>query len=230
MQTWDYLLKQMLWKQLDFAQGMRILDFGSGEGETAAHLALCNDVTAVEPWKEMLANRVAGDYTQLRGGIELVKAMPEKSFDMVVCHNVLEYVDDKEAYLRELARVVKPGGLLSLVKHNRPGRVMQMTVLLNDFAMAGNLLDGSNGTTSKFGDIRYYGDEDALRWLPGFACEKLWGARTFWDLQQKQECHTDPAWQKKMLALEERVSTIPEYRNIAFFHHLLLRKSENAHG
>lgn len=230
MQTWDYLLKQMLWKQLDFAQGMKILDFGSGEGETAAHLALCNDVTAVEPWEAMLANRVAGDYTQLRGGIELVKTMPEQFLDMVVCHNVLEYVDDKEAYLRELARVVKPGGLLSLVKHNRPGRVMQMTVLLNDFAMAGNLLDGGNGTTSKFGDIRYYGDEDALRWLPGFACEKLWGARTFWDLQQKQECHTDPEWQKKMLALEERVSTIPEYRNIAFFHHLLLRKSENAHG
>lgn len=230
MQTWDYLLKQMLWKQLDFAQGMKILDFGSGEGETAAHLALCNDVTAVEPWEVMLANRVAGDYTQLRGGIEFVKTMPEKSFDMVVCHNVLEYVDDKEAYLRELARVVKPGGLLSLVKHNRPGRVMQMTVLLNDFAMAGNLLDGGNGTTSKFGDIRYYGDADALCWLPGFACEKLWGARTFWDLQQKQECHTDPEWQKKMLALEERVSTIPEYRNIAFFHHLLLRKSENAHG
>ena len=40
MQTWDYLLKQMLWKQLDFVQGMRILDFCSGAGDTAAHLGL----------------------------------------------------------------------------------------------------------------------------------------------------------------------------------------------
>lgn len=226
MKTWDHLLKQMLWKQLDFVQGMKILDFGSGEGDTAAHLGAGNTVTAVEPSVLMLENRTNGAYTQMTGGIELVQAMPEEAFDLVVCHNVLEYVDEKEAYLRELARVVKPGGYLSLVKHNRPGRVMQMTVLLNDFSMANKLLDGGNGTTSKFGDIRYFGDEEALRWLPGFTCERCWGARTFWDLQQKQECHTDPAWQQQMLALEERVSTIPQYQNIAFFHHLLMKKAD----
>ncbi len=224
MTTWDHLLKQMLWQQLDFAQGMKILDFGSGAGETAAHLALCNDVTAVEPWEDQLAQRTQGDYTQLQGGIELVREMPDASFDMVLCHNVMEYVDEKEAYLRELARVVKPGGLMSIVKHNRPGRVMQMTVLLNDFAMANTLLDGGNGTTSRFGDIRYYTDDELLRWLPDMELQSLWGARTFWDLQQKQECHTDPDWQRQMLALEHRVSTVPEYQAIAFFHHLLLRK------
>ncbi|MBQ8313359.1 MAG: class I SAM-dependent methyltransferase [Clostridia bacterium] len=224
MNTWDYLIKQMLWKQLDFVQGMKVLDFGSGAGETAAHLAARNDVTAVEPWDEMLSQRIVGNYTQLQGGIELVHAMEDASFDLVLCHNVLEYVDEKEAYLRELARVVKPGGLLSLVKHNRPGRVMQMAVLLNDFDMANTLLSGGNGTTSKFGDIRYYTDEDALRALPDMELQNLWGARTFWDLQQKQECHTDPEWQEKMLALEHRVSTVPEYQAIAFFHHLLLRK------
>jgi len=226
MQTWDYLLKQMLWKQLDFVRGMKVLDFGSGAGETAAHLAACNDVTAVEPSAAMLASRAEGSYTQLQGSLELVQAMPAESFEVVVCHCVLEYVDEKEAYLQELARLVKPGGYLSLVKHNRPGRVMQMTVLLNDFAMANRLLDGGNGTTANFGDIRYYEDEDALRWLSGFSCEERWGARTFWDLQQKQECHADPAWQQQMLALEERVSTIPEYQNIAFFHHLLMKKAD----
>ncbi len=224
MTTWDHLLKQMLWRQLDFVQGLKILDFGSGAGETAAHLALCNDVTAMEPWDEQLAQRTQGAYTQLRGGIELVREMPDASFDMVLCHNVLEYVDEKEAYLRELARVVKRGGLMSIVKHNRPGRVMQMTVLLNDFAMANTLLDGGNGTTSRFGDIRYYTDDELLCWLPDMALQSLWGARTFWDLQQKQECHTDPDWQRQMLALEHRVSTVPEYQAIAFFHHLLLRK------
>ena len=67
MQTWDYLLKQMLWKQLSFVHGMRILDFGSGAGDTAAHFALSNDVTAVEPWADMLVNREQGDYTQQIG-------------------------------------------------------------------------------------------------------------------------------------------------------------------
>ena len=226
MHTWDYLLKQMLWKQLNFVSGMKILDFGSGEGNTAAHLALCNDVTAVEPSSAMLASRVPGAYTQLQGGIELVQAMPEKSFDLVICHNVLEYVVDKEAYLRDLARVVKHGGYISLVKHNRPGRVMQMAVLLNDFDMANNLLDGGDGKSGQFGDIRYYTDDEALRWLPGFTCGMCWGARTFWDLQQKQACHTDAAWQQNMLALEEKVSAMPIYQNIAFFHHLLLKKAD----
>lgn len=224
MTTWDWLLKQMLWQQLDFVQGMTVLDFGSGEGDTAAYLASCNEVTAVEPSADMLSRRSSGAYTQLQGGIELVQSMPADSFDMVVCHNVLEYVDDKAAYLHALSRVVKPGGCLSLVKHNRAGRVMQMAVLLNEFAMANTLLDGGSGTTSQFGAIRYYEDEDALRWLPDFACEKVWGARTFWDLQQKQACHTDPDWQQKMLALEHRVAELPDYQRIAFFHHLLLRK------
>lgn len=226
MNTWDYLLKQMLWKQLDLVRNMKVLDFGSGAGETAAHLAVANDVIAVEPSADMLVHRTPGAYTQLQGGIELVRAMPENAYDMVVCHNVLEYVDNKETYLKELARVVKPGGYLSLVKHNRPGRVMQMAVLLNDFEMANTLLDGGNGKTANFGDIRYYEDQDALQWLPGFTCESIWGARTFWDLQQKQECHTDAEWQRKMLALEERVSTLPQYQNIAFFHHLLMKKAD----
>lgn len=35
-------------------------------------------------------------------------------------------------------------------------------------------------------------------------------------------------WQEKMLQLELRVSQMREYRNIAFFHHLLLKKIETA--
>ncbi len=220
MQTWDYLLKQMLWKQLDFVQGMRILDFGSGAGDTAAHLGIYNDVTAVEPSVDMQTQRKQGEYTQLQGGIELVKAMPAASFDLVLCHNVLEILSPRIGAVGKAGWVHLPG------EHNRPGRVMQMAVLLNNFDMANTLLDGGNGTTANFGDIRYYEDADALRWLSGFTCEKCWGARTFWDLQQKQECHTDAAWQQHMLALEERVSTIPQYQNIAFFHHLLIKKAD----
>lgn len=46
------------------------------------------------------------------------------------------------------------------------------------------------------------------------------------DLQQKQDCHTDPAWQEKMIETELRVARLQPYRDIAFFHHLLLEKEE----
>lgn len=50
------------------------------------------------------------------------------------------------------------------------------------------------------------------------------GIRTFWDLQQNQQKHGDEDWQEKMMQLELRVSQMQEYRDIAFFHHLLLKK------
>lgn len=55
---------------------------------------------------------------------------------------------------------------MSVIKHNRAGRVMQMAVLLEDFDKANNLLDGNNSTASKYGEIRYYEDEDVISWEP----------------------------------------------------------------
>lgn len=100
-----------------------------------------------------------------------------------------------------------------------------MAVLLDDFEKANALLDGENSTASKFGAIRYYEDEDILKWEPGITIFEVFGIRTFGDLQQNQEKHGNEDWQDKMMQLEMRVTQIPEYRDIAFFHHLLLKKS-----
>ena len=151
--------------------------------------------------------------------------LEDETFDIVICHNVLEYIDDKETVVKALSRVLKKDGILSVAKHNRAGRVMQMAVLLDDFEKANALLDGENSTASKFGAIRYYEDEDILKWEPGLGISETFGIRTFWDLQQNQEKHGDEDWQDKMIQLEMRVAKIPEYRDIAFFHHLLLSKS-----
>ena len=80
-------------------------------------------------------------------------------------NSVKEYAkQDKAEVIKVLTRVLKQDGILSIVKHNRPGRVMQMAVLLDDFEKANALLDGKNSTASKFGTIRYYGDNDITKW------------------------------------------------------------------
>lgn len=221
--TWERLLKDLLWPQLEGIRGMRILDFGSGNGATAAYLAQCNNVTAIEPDAAMLDARYTG-FTQLIGGVELLHGMPDGCLDAVICHNVLEYVDNRPAALQELVRVLKPGGVMSIVKHNRAGRVMQMAVLLSDFDKANALLDGEDGCASRFGAIHYYEDDDVARWCPGLKLEACYGLRTFWDLQQNQQIQQDEAWQAQMLKLEARVAKMPEYRAVAFFHHLMLHK------
>lgn len=223
--AWERLFKKIVWQQIGILEGKRILDFGSGEGITADHFAKENNVIAVEPSKEMLANAWKDyEYTQIVGDINDLCIFENETFDVIICHNVLEYIDDKESVVKELSRVLKKGGLMSIAKHNRAGRVMQMAVLLDDFAKANALLDGENSMASKFGAIRYYEDDDIVKWAPELAISDIFGIRTFWDLQQNQEKHGDEEWQERMLQLEMRVSQISEYRNIAFFRHILLKK------
>ena len=223
--AWERLLKKIVWEQLGDIRGKDILDFGSGEGITANHLAENNNVVAIEPSKDMLVKRWADfEYRQIQGDVTVLSYFEDNTFDMIICHNVLEYIEDKKQVLTELYRVLKPQGELSIVKHNRAGRVMQTAVLLDEPEKANELLDGKNSTASKFGAIRYYEDEMISEWLPGLTIKDCFGIRTFWDLQQNQEKHDSEEWQSRMLQLEMRVSQMDDYRKIAFFHHLLFTK------
>ncbi|HKM34037.1 MAG TPA: methyltransferase domain-containing protein [Lachnospiraceae bacterium] len=190
------------------------------------YFAKTNRVVAVEPWDEMLKDRWDDyEYEQMIGDISELAKFCDNCFDLIICHNVLEYIDDKASVVKELERVLKPGGFLSIVKHNRYGRVMQMAVLLDDMDKANDLLDGKDSTASKFGAIRYYEDKQITQWAPELSISKVYGIRTFWDLQQNQVKHGDDDWQEKMMQLEMRVSKMDSFKEIAFFHHLVLRKT-----
>lgn len=222
---WELLLKKILLKQLGDIRGKRILDFGSGIGIMANHYAAHNEVVAVEPSEESVAQRwQENTYCQIVGSTESLREFEDESFDVILCHNVLEYVTDADCIVREFHRLLKADGMISIVKHNRPGRVMQMVVLLNEFGKANGLLDGKDGVASQYGTIRYYEDSDIITWCDQLRVEKVSGIRTFWDLQQNQDCHKDSAWQEQMMEIEMRVSDMKEYRDIAFFHHVILRK------
>ena len=226
--VWEKLAKVIIWKQIGELKGKTILDFGSGTGITPNHYATDNNVIAVEPSEEMLAKQVnTNGYQQIVGSTDELKNLPSECFDYIFCHNVLEYVDDREEIVREFYRLLKPSGKLSIVKHNRNGRVMQMIVLLNNFDEANNLLDGHNSNAQQFGTINYYDDKDIIEWCDGFTLQETYGLRTFWDLQQNQEIQKDEDWQKKMIDIEMKVSQNPDFQKIAFFHHLIFEKRVN---
>ena len=166
-----------------------------------------NEVIAIEPSQEMLTNAWKDyQYTQIMSDVKTLSAFADKTFDIIICHNVLEYVDNKEEVIKVLTRVLKQNGILSIVKHNRPGRVMQTAVLLDDFEKANAILDGKNSTASKFGTIRYYEDNDITKWEPQLTISANFGIRTFWDLQQNQQKHGDEDWQEKMMQLHSDVT------------------------
>lgn len=226
LEPWDTMMKLMVWSQLGKISGKRILDFGSGTGVTASHYAADNEVIAVEPSSEAVSRRwVKNQYRQICGGAGAMESFHDESFDVILCHNVLEYVEQekREEILAEFARILKKDGFLSVVKHNRQGRVMQMAVLLNDFEKAAAILKGEN-SISGYGEIRYYEDQELEKWCRRFRIMSNRGMRTFFDLQQNQDCHRDKNWQKKMLEMELSVQEIEDFHRISFFHHLVLCK------
>lgn len=155
-----------------------------------------------------------------------MRRFENETFDIIICHNLLEYAEDREDIVKEFARILNPNGKIFYIKHNRAGRVRQMVVLLNDFEHAHSLLNGNDGMASKYGAIRYYGNADIEKWCPELVITRTLGLRTFWDMQQNQEIHKDADRQEKMVEIEMRVSYMEGYKDIAFFRHLMIEKNE----
>ena len=106
--VWEKLAKVIIWKQTGELKGKMILDFGSGTGITADYYAADNHVIAIEPSEEMLSNQAnTNGYQQIIGSTDELKNLPSECFDYIFCHNVLEYVDDREEIVREFYRLLK---------------------------------------------------------------------------------------------------------------------------
>ncbi len=118
--------------------GQRVLDLGSGEGWFAAELVragarvLAADV-AEEPLRRARA-RVPGLETALLDG-EAGWPLPDAAFDAVWAGEVIEHVADTAAWLSEVRRVLRSGGLLllSTPAHGR-GELLRLALSSRAFA------------------------------------------------------------------------------------------------
>ena len=125
--------------------GLRVLDAGGGAGHQAIRLAqLGNHVVLCEPSHEMRdrARAAAGEagvtdtVRTVDASIqELDSALAGERFDLIVCHAVLEWLADPRAALIVLARLLKPGGCLSLMFYNA-NAVLFKNALAGAFAAA----------------------------------------------------------------------------------------------
>lgn len=224
---WGKLFYEVIWAQLESVKSMNVLDFGSGFGFTANFLARHNNVVAIEPNPEMCEMVLRENpYRQITGGLELLDGFPDNHFDAIVCHNVLEYIEDKETYIKQFARILKNNGSLSLVKHNKPGRIMQRVIFENNLELAQNELKGQSAVAQNFGEVKYYGKAHIEHWIEKYNLQQtnLFGVRAFFGLVQDNKLKYDKLWQKSMLELELTAGCIEEYINIAFFNHVILSK------
>jgi SAM-dependent methyltransferase len=107
----------------DLRPGMRLLDVGCGPGSITRGLAEwvpSGQVVGVDLSRETLdlARRDADargikniEYTE---GSVYTLPFPEASFDVAYAHQVLQHLRERETALREMLRVVRPGGLVAV--------------------------------------------------------------------------------------------------------------------
>lgn len=102
--------------------GMRLLDFGCGPGTitvglaAAVHPGEVHGVDMEESQIEMArAAAAAGGHDNITFHVGNVYELPfeDDYFDAAHCHAVLMHVPDTQAALREVKRVLKPGGILA---------------------------------------------------------------------------------------------------------------------
>ena len=105
--THDVALGLLCAGQRHRGRGLSALDLGAGRGELSARLAaLGYDVTAVEryvPQFEAKVPLVDADLNQ-------TFPFEDATFDVAMAVEILEHLENPRSFLRELARVLKPGG------------------------------------------------------------------------------------------------------------------------
>ncbi len=132
---YDFLTDQDLWRQqvlrvLDHVAGtpMRILDLGCGPGVSAfalgEHLGDGTEITGIDLAHQMVAlaerhhRRRYPHLDRVRFQQADATALPfdDDTFDLAVGHSFLYLVPDRPAVLREVRRVLAPGGTLVLME------------------------------------------------------------------------------------------------------------------
>ena len=114
---------------IDPRAGMRILDVATGTGMVAFALAARGaEVVGLDQSQAMLGGaRARLEHTpELSGRLSFVLGEAESlpftdgEFDALSFTYLLRYVDDRSATMRELARVVRPGGRIGMVEFGIP--------------------------------------------------------------------------------------------------------------
>jgi len=238
------------------AELLSVIDVGGGTGGFAVPLALSGHrVTVIDASPDALASLrrravdagVADLVSGVQGdGDQLAALVAPQSADLVLCHSVLEEVDDPAQVLASIAAILHAGGAASIVVANRRGAILAKALaghiaaavdLLADEASGaggaagaagvsgGSAVGGSGAVTGGGGKSQRRFDTEsatALITAAGFDVESVHGVRVIADIVPGTLVDSDaPA----LLNFELAAAGHPPFRDIATQLHLLARRT-----
>jgi S-adenosylmethionine-dependent methyltransferase len=217
-------------------QPSRALDLGGGTGAIAVRLArLGFKVTLLDASQAMLdfaqsAAQAAGvaDKIALKQGDagQLATLFPLESFDLILCHNVLEFVDDPGVVLRSVASALRgPSGMLSVLVRNQPGEVLKAALLNGDLAAARRNLTADWGDESLYGGtVRLFTRENLKAMLEqsSFAVIAERGVRVVSDYLPLKISRTDEY--ERIFELERKLGSRREFAAVARYEHCIAHR------
>ncbi len=212
------------------------LDLGCGTGALAVRLAqLGLHVTLLDASLPMLdfakrATREAGvtERITLKHGdaMQLATLFDAGSFDLILCHNILEYVDNPGAMLRGAARTLRESsGILSLLVRNQAGEVLKAAIQGGDLATAEHNLAAEWGHESLYGGrVRLFAAENlhAMLVAASFAVTAERGVRVVSDYLPPRVPGT--AEYHRIFELERKLGRRSEFAAVARYTHFLAHR------
>ncbi|WP_433509917.1 methyltransferase domain-containing protein [Nonomuraea sp. CA-143628] len=211
--------------------GLDIVDAGGGTGGFAVPLAeLGHTVTVVDPSPDSLAalerrakEKGVGVRALQGDAADLGDLLDHDSADLVICHSVLEYVEDPISALTAVAGVLRAGGAVSVLAANPVSSAIHRA-LAGQFDEARAVLSDPRGS---WGDRdptpRRYTAETLAQLLAatGFTVGEVHGVRVFADLVPSRLVDGEPGAAEALVALEQAAAAHPVLRDIATQLHVL---------
>jgi 2-polyprenyl-3-methyl-5-hydroxy-6-metoxy-1,4-benzoquinol methylase len=215
-----------------------VLDLGGGSGVFAVPLAeLGHRVTVVDTSPDALATLqrraaevgVADLVTAVSGDVDVLPTeVAGSAYDVVLCHGLLEVVDDPAKTLSTVAGAVRPGGCASVLVAGRAATVLSR-------ALGGHPADALRALREPTG--RWSDTDSLLRRFDtaelsdlvraaGLAVEAVHGVRVVADLVPGALVDTVPGAAEALRDLELAAAAIAPYRDIATQLHVLARRPE----
>lgn len=208
-----------------------IVDAGGGTGGFAVPLAEAgHNVTVVDPSLDSLAalERRAAEagvtvHATQGDADALLDVVPRGGADLVLCHNVLEYVDDPAPALAAAGRAAAADGAVSVIAANTVAAVLHRA-LSGRFDDALALLGDPAGTWGERDLMPRRFTAEQLTELvekSGLRVRAVHGVRVLADLVPSPMLDGDPASFDALVDLEARAATTPALRDIATQLHVL---------